>query len=341
MGFFKSAEFRVTAAVVVLAVVYVLFQTCSEQHNEEGEGGMDGGLRCCIAISSSISSMSSRDVGFSYELLNYYANDTGRDISFTQYTDKSVWDKLARGELDMLVFDFDDDSTSVAKFEEQLVLTKPLRGDIYVVVDKENTALLNSFNFWLNSFKESRTYVLMTNRFFRSYNIESIASTSSRSLSPYEDIIKRYSSFAGLDWVLVSSLAYQESHYRMGSKLGSAQGLMQIKPTTAARYGVEDVYDPELNVKAGTLHLQYLMRLYRDEGLDSLNVIKFALASYNAGEGRIEECRNHAAQAGYNRNDWDQVALSLSSHPTFVGTSTINYVDAILERCAQYKELLK
>ena len=340
MEFYKTATFRIIVSVLALGLIYILFQTGVGKKDTSREK-RDDGLRCCIAIKSSISSASSKAVGFSYELLNYYADDNDEDVSFSKYADKSVWDSLVRGDIDLIVFDWDDDSVSVKEYEEDIMLSVPLKGKICAAVWRENADLLNSFNFWLYSFKDTRTYSLMVTRFFRSYNIESMAGAASRALSPYDDIIKRYSSFSGLDWVLVSALAWQESHYYMGTQSGTAQGLMQIKQSTAAHYGVEDLYDPELNVKAGTLHLQSLMRTYRDEGLDSINVIKFALAAYNAGEGRIEECREHAAQSGYNRNDWDQVALSLSSHPTFVGLQTINYVDEILYRYSQYNELLK
>ncbi|MBR0533980.1 MAG: transglycosylase SLT domain-containing protein [Bacteroidales bacterium] len=338
---FLKKTLRIVIAVLMLAAIYVAVQL---RHQEQVALGVadrpDDDVRCCIAIKSTIQSLSSRDVGFSYELLNYYADDNGKEISFARFRDTSVWDSLSRGDIDLIVFDYDDDSVSVKEHADEVLLTVPLRGNICAAVGLDKAPLLNSFNFWLNTFKSTRTYSLMSQRFFRSYQVESIASTNSHSLSPYDDIIKRYSSFSGLDWVLVSALAYQESRYYMGTQSGTAHGLMQIKPTTANHYGVHDVYDPELNIKAGTLHLQYLMRLYRDEGMDSLNVIKFALAAYNAGEGRIEQCRAHAAEAGYNSNDWDQVALSLSSHPTFVGEQTINYVDDILYRYRQYKELL-
>ena len=332
--FFKSTAFRIITAVVVLALIYVLVQP--RGHKEDSKD--DNRLRCCIAIKSSISSLSSRAVGFSYELLNYFADDNGLDISFARYADKSVWDSLCRGDIDLIVFDYDDDSVSVKEYEEKVIVSVPLRGDICVAVERDNAQLLNSFNFWFSSFSETRPYTLLTRRFFRSYNVETMTGSS---LSPYDEVIKKYSAFSGLDWVLVSALAWQESHYYMGTQSGSALGLMQIKQSTAAHYGVDDVYDPELNVKAGTLHLQHLIRTYRDEGIDSLNAVKFALAAYNAGEGRIEECRAHATESGYNRNDWDQVALSLSSHPTFMGRQTIEYVDEILYRYRQYNELLR
>jgi len=340
MVFYKTAAFRFIVSVLALGLIYVLFQSGNGE-DEETAGGDGKDLRCCIAIKSSLSSLSGKAVGFSYELLNYYADDCGKDISFARYTDDSVWDSLARGDIDMIVFDWDEDSVCVDEYRDEVMLSVPLRGKITAAVGSGNPSLLNSFNFWINSFKDTRAHALMVSRFFRSYNIDNMAVNGTHVLSPYDDIIKRYSAFSDLDWVLVSALIYQESHYYMGTQLGTAQGLMQIKPSTAEHYGVDDLYDPELNVKAGTLHLQSLVRTYREEGLDSLNVIKFALAAYNAGEGRIEECRAHAAECGYNPDDWDQVALSLSSHPTFVGTRTINYVDDILYRYRQYNELLK
>ena len=340
MKFYKTAAFRIIVSVLALGLIYILLQHGTGR--EEPAVGGDDDIRCCIAIKSNLTSLSGKSVGFSYELLNYFADDNDLDISFARYTeDNSPWDSLSRGDIDLIVFDWNEDSISVMKYGEDLMLSVPLRGRLYAAVWREDAPLLNSLNFWLYSFKESRTYSLMVNRFFRSYNIERMLGAGSKTLSPYDDIIKRYSAFSGLDWKLVSALAWQESHYYMGTQSGTAQGLMQIKQSTAAHYGVDDLYDPELNVKAGTLHLQSLMRTYREEGLDSLNVIKFALAAYNAGEARIEECRDHAAENGYNRNDWDQVALSLENHPSFVGTRTVNYVNNILYRYSQYNELLQ
>ena len=122
----------------------------------------------------------------------------------------------------------------------------------------------------------------MCNRYFRSYSTESLFKLESApsNISPYDDIIKKYSNFVDLDWLLVASVAYQESHYYMGLQSSrDAKGIMQIKTSTAERYGITDLFDPDLNIKAGVMHLQYLVRPYRSEGLDSLNVVKFALAA--------------------------------------------------------------
>ena len=59
-----------------------------------------------------------------------------------------------------------------------------------------------------------------------------------------------------------------------------AQGLMQLMPPTADRFGVTDAFDPRDNIKGGTAYLDWLLKEF-DNG------VIFALAGYNAGEGAV------------------------------------------------------
>lgn len=59
-----------------------------------------------------------------------------------------------------------------------------------------------------------------------------------------------------------------------------AQGLMQLMPDTAARFGVTDATDPVQNIKGGVAYLDWLMGQF---DLDPVMV----LAAYNAGEGAV------------------------------------------------------
>lgn len=59
-----------------------------------------------------------------------------------------------------------------------------------------------------------------------------------------------------------------------------AQGLMQLMPPTAARFGVEDAFDPRDNISGGTAYLDWLLDEFD-------NKVIFALAGYNAGEGAV------------------------------------------------------
>lgn len=59
-----------------------------------------------------------------------------------------------------------------------------------------------------------------------------------------------------------------------------AQGLMQLMPATAARFGVVDAFDPRENVRAGARYLKELLGLFRGD-------LRLALAGYNAGERAV------------------------------------------------------
>lgn len=64
-----------------------------------------------------------------------------------------------------------------------------------------------------------------------------------------------------------------------------ARGLMQLMPTTAARFGVKRLSDPNENLKAGARYLSYLLDLFD-------NRLALAIAAYNAGEGTVRRFNN-------------------------------------------------
>jgi soluble lytic murein transglycosylase len=106
----------------------------------------------------------------------------------------------------------------------------------------------------------------------------------------YESIIRGHARNYRLDPALLAAVIYQESKFRpeVQSKSG-AIGLMQLQPATAkgialrtggSRFRVEDLYDPEINVRYGSWYLRHLLDKYRDE--------ETALAAYNAGQRNVD-----------------------------------------------------
>lgn len=59
-----------------------------------------------------------------------------------------------------------------------------------------------------------------------------------------------------------------------------AQGLMQLIPATAERFGVEDAMDPAQNIAGGVAYLDWLMEEFDRDPI-------LVLAAYNAGEGAV------------------------------------------------------
>ena len=66
--------------------------------------------------------------------------------------------------------------------------------------------------------------------------------------------------------------------YAISSK--GAEGLMQLMPDTAIRFGVEDRFNIEQNVRGGVAYLAWLIRLFRGD-------LRLAVAAYYVGESQI------------------------------------------------------
>ena len=102
----------------------------------------------------------------------------------------------------------------------------------------------------------------------------------SRLLSkPYEDVVQQASEAHGVDPFLIHSVIETESNYSATARSSrGAMGLMQLMPAIATEYALEDPYDPQTNIDAGTRHLGRLIERYG---------IANGLAAYNAGEGSV------------------------------------------------------
>ncbi len=85
-----------------------------------------------------------------------------------------------------------------------------------------------------------------------------------------------------LDPELVLALIEAESNFNPRAlSPKNAQGLMQLIPATAERFGVRDAWDPEQNLRGGMAYLRWLLARFKGD-------VQLALAGYNAGEGAVE-----------------------------------------------------
>lgn len=99
--------------------------------------------------------------------------------------------------------------------------------------------------------------------------------------SEYRAIVEAVAAENGLDPDLVLAVMAVESAYRPDVvSHANAQGLMQLIPETAARFGVSDPFDPEQNIRGGAKYLRWLLSLFEGD-------VTKALAGYNAGENAV------------------------------------------------------
>lgn len=80
---------------------------------------------------------------------------------------------------------------------------------------------------------------------------------------------------------LVRAVIQVESEYdHLAVSSKGAQGLMQLMPDTARRFGVGDPFDPRQNIFGGVQYLRFLLDLFQDD-------VILACAGYNAGENAV------------------------------------------------------
>jgi soluble lytic murein transglycosylase-like protein len=86
----------------------------------------------------------------------------------------------------------------------------------------------------------------------------------------------------GVDEAVVRAIIHAESAYRANAvSHAGAQGLMQLIPATASRFGVSDPFDPAQNIQGGVKYLAWLMKRYSSD-------LTLVAAAYNAGEGAVD-----------------------------------------------------
>jgi soluble lytic murein transglycosylase-like protein len=101
-----------------------------------------------------------------------------------------------------------------------------------------------------------------------------------------DGLIRYYAGQNRVDPYLVYCLMSQESKFISGAiSYKGAQGLMQLMPGTAARYGVTNPYDVAQNISGGTRYLRDLLKMFNGR-------VDLALAGYNAGEGAVMKYGN-------------------------------------------------
>jgi membrane-bound lytic murein transglycosylase F len=124
------------------------------------------------------------------------------------------------------------------------------------------------------------------------------------SLSPYDELTRRYADRYGFDWVTITAQMYEESRFDPNAvSFAGAVGLMQLMPQTARGFGFRSLRDPAVNIHAGTRYLRHVYDLL-DDVLDPSERFWFALASYNAGLGHIDDARRLAEEEGRNPDIW-------------------------------------
>ena len=150
-------------------------------------------------------------------------------------------------------------------------------------------------------------------------------------------LFKKYGERYSFDYLMVAALGYQESRLNQNARSHvGAIGIMQLMPETGRSLKVGDITKTEPNIHGGFKYLRQIYDKHLDaEGVDEQNRTLFAIASYNAGSGRVAALRKEAGEKGLNPNVWfNNVELICARR---VGQETVVYVRNIYKYYVAYK----
>ena len=228
-------------------------------------------------------------------------------------------------------------------------------------VSPRNSWLADSINAWAQS-RNARAY--SKNALRRYFEISRSAQprdtvdlhpiTPPGCISPYDSLFRVYSQVINWDWRLLAAVSYTESAFdRTVVSWAGARGIMQLMPSTAKAYGLEldQITDPELNVRAAVACIRDLQDLFKPLIADTTERVKFILASYNAGAGHVIDAIELARKYEKEPEVWDgnvEETILWKQNPQFYndsvcrfgyfrGKQTVAYVAQVEQQYSYYK----
>ena len=158
----------------------------------------------------------------------------------------------------------------------------------------------------------------------------------------YDALIKDAARQRGLDPIVVKAVVWRESRFRPGKVgLDGERGLMQITDAAArewvksekiASFVPGDLFDPKVNLEAGTWLLARALHRYQDRD----DPLPFALAEYNAGRRRASKWAGDTDGAGSSQPGAGTNSRELVAKIDI--PSTRHYVETVQSRVQFYRQ---
>ncbi len=228
-------------------------------------------------------------------------------------------------------------------------------------VRKSSPRLLDTLNVWIAQAKKDVDYRVIYNKYFRNKRAfrarvkSEFYSLNEQRISPYDELIRENAERIGWDWRLLAAQIYQESQFDPeATSWAGAAGLMQLMDGTAGDLGVGDRLDPADNLLGGTEYLAQIEENFADVA-DSLQRIKFTLASFNCGYYHVKDAQHLAKKRELDPWVWDdnveEMILELSFPKNYndevvkygyvKGVEPFTYVEEIFERYVHYRQFIE
>ncbi len=265
---------------------------------------------------------------------------------------------VATGAQDLTVADSHFlDAELLTRNDVRAAVTLSSERPIAFAARQDNPKLLAALNAFVKKTYRGLEYNVIKKRCFENKKRAVVARTQDSfktgSLSPYDGLIKRYATQYGFDWRLMSAQAWRESRFdaKATSWVG-ARGLFQVMPATGKEMGFSKLYDAESGTHAGIKYMAWLLKRFTPS-LPLDERVRFSLAAYNAGYGRVEDARRLAVELQLNPDTWAnnvEKAMGLLARPQYARRvrggfcrcqEPVDYVNVIENKYQSFVQLVE
>ncbi len=222
--------------------------------------------------------------------------------------------------------------------------------------------LLEAINEWLTAAQDHADYYVIYNKYyedrraFRSRYASEYFPITGDAISPYDDLLREGAEKLGWDWRMLAALIYRESQFKPDARSwAGARGLMQLMPRTAREFGAENPDDPLQNIQAGVRFLIWLDDYWEKHIENEEERKKFVIASYNVGQGHVQDARRLAKAFDANPDIWENNVerfMIKKSNPDYYNMEMVNFgyatglepvifVETIYELYEHYKKFVE
>lgn len=244
---------------------------------------------------------------------------------------------VAEGKIPFTISDSDIaqlDHTYYANIDMSLVVSFPQRSSW--AVRKDRQWLADSINAWAHLPEITQAGKSLYRHYFETSKMTATAIFNMQNIrhgrvSPYDDFFKKYAKRIGWDWRLLAAQGFAESNFNpQATSWAGAQGIMQLMPTTARKYGLseQDITDPEKNIATAVQVIRGLDQSLSRFVPDTTERKKFIIAAYNSGIAHIYDAIALAEKYGKDPQVWnDNVSetLLLKAYPEYYNDSVCKY----------------
>jgi len=181
----------------------------------------------------------------------------------------------------------------------------------------EDSSLYDAANDFFKEIKESGELESLLKNHYQHVRNFDYAGTHSylaqirRRLPRYQEMFEEAATQYNLDWRLLASLSYQESHWRPKAVSHTGvRGMMMLTSATAEHLGVQKRTDPYESIMGGAKYLRKLIDKVPAH-ISEQDRVWIAVAAYNVGYGHIRDAQKIAKKRGDNPDKWVDIKATL------------------------------